>query len=97
MYAYLSGFKVYWDPSMKTEFLLIIIDIDHTNKVLYYDTYLWLFTPYFSKKFVTDFEKIRHFYGFYLNFSKTRQKITNPPMSGPRVNIYCHKNSQKQK
>ena len=55
------------------------------------------FTPFFSKKFVTDFEKIRHFYGFYLNFSKTRQKITNPPMSGPRENIYYHKNSQKQK
>ena len=86
---------------------LIIIDIGHTSKVPNYDTYLtkvpnydtylMLFTPFFSKKFVTDFEKIRHFYGFYLNFSKTRQKITNPPMSGPRVNIYCHKNSQKQK
>ena len=55
------------------------------------------FNPFFPKKFVTNFEKIRHFYGFYLNFSKTRQKITNPPTSGPWENIYYPKNSHKRK
>merc|ERR1711867_395219 len=47
----------------KMSLWMIIIDIGHTSKVPNYDTYLMLFTPFFSKKFVTDFEKIRHFYG----------------------------------
>ena len=80
----------------KLRFWLIVIDIGHTSKVPYYDTYLRLFTQFFSKKFVTYFEKIRHFIGFTL-ISQKRQKITNPQTSGPRENIYYHKNSHKQK
>ena len=44
-----SNIKVYQDPSVKMSFWLIIIDIGHASKVLYYDTYLGPFNPFFSK------------------------------------------------
>ena len=78
-------------------FSFLLKDSDHASKVLYRDTYLWPLNLFFSKKIVTNFEKNVQFRGSYVNFSKTKQKITNPPMVSPPEFFHYHINSHIQK